>query len=143
MDATSRSGSARRDARWSTLARQYLPQRAAPLAIPVTFAYRRSDPLCVHAVFHCPQGDDVTWMLGRDVLAAATRTLTGSGDIIGWPDPIDSRLWLRLGPSPGHALLSLDRDQLSAWLQNTFTLVPPGTEEDHLDWTPIHELLAH
>ncbi|MFF3728547.1 SsgA family sporulation/cell division regulator [Streptomyces erythrochromogenes] len=141
METTPRSGSARRDARWSTFARQYLPH-GAPLTIPVTFSYRRSDPLCVRAVFHCPHGNDVTWVLGRDVLAAATRTLTGSSDIIGWPDPVDGRLWLRLGPSPDHALLSLDRDQLTAWLQITYTLVPPGTEEDHLDWTPIHLLLA-
>ncbi|MFE5561185.1 SsgA family sporulation/cell division regulator [Streptomyces sp. NPDC056544] len=142
METTSRSGSARRDARWSTFARQYLPHGTV-LTIPVTFAYRRSDPLCVRADFHRLHGDDVTWILGRDLLAATTHTLTGSNDIIGWPDPVDGRLWLRLGPQPDHALLSLGRDQLTAWLQITYTLIPPGTEEDHLDWTPIHQLLAH
>ncbi|MFD6877776.1 MULTISPECIES: SsgA family sporulation/cell division regulator [unclassified Streptomyces] len=108
----------------------------------MTFSYRRSDPLCVRAVFHCPLGSDITWNLGRDLLATATRTLVGGCDILGWPDPVDGRLWLRLGPHPEHALLSIDRAQLTAWLQTTYTLVPPGAEEDHLDWTPIQQLLT-
>ncbi|EFL19493.1 predicted protein [Streptomyces sp. C] len=141
VEITPRPGAARRDARWSTFARQYLPHPSHPLTVPVTFTYRSDDPLCVKAVFHCRQ--DIIWVLGRDLLAAATRSLVGSSDVVGWPDPVDGgRLWLRLGPHPDHALLSLDRTQLIAWLQITYTLVPPGTEEEHMDWTPIHRLLA-
>ncbi|MGW7316572.1 SsgA family sporulation/cell division regulator [Streptomyces sp. NPDC054865] len=142
METTPRSGAARREAHWATHARQYLPHARVRLSVPVTFSYRRSDPLCVRAVFHCPLGSDITWNLGRDLLATATRTLVGGCDILGWPDPVDGRLWLRLGPHPEHALLSIDRAQLTAWLQTTYTLVPPGAEEDHLDWTPIQQLLT-
>ncbi|MEW2588131.1 SsgA family sporulation/cell division regulator [Streptomyces virginiae] len=140
METTPRSGTAHRDAHWSTLACHYPSQGQVRLTIPVTFSYRRSDPLCVQAVFHCQQ--DVTWVLGRDMLASATCALTDGSDIAGWPDPVDGRLWLRLGAHPDQALLSLDREQLAAWLRITYALVPPGTEEDHLDWTPILQLLT-
>ncbi|MFE6905545.1 hypothetical protein [Streptomyces erythrochromogenes] len=29
-------------------------------------------------------------------------------------------------------------EQLTDWLHITYNLVPPGTEEDHLDWTPFN-----
>ncbi|MFG2621251.1 SsgA family sporulation/cell division regulator [Streptomyces sp. NPDC048507] len=142
---TDPSRSARHDARWSTVARQYLPHCETPLLVPVTFGYRRSDPLRVRAAFHCPQNDDVVWDLGRDLLAAGTRSASGGGDVLVWPaDGTESQpqVWLRLGPQHTHALLALDRTRLLAWLDTTYALVPADSEEDHLDWRPIELLLA-
>ncbi|MFJ3636628.1 SsgA family sporulation/cell division regulator [Streptomyces sp. NPDC090112] len=143
METTSHSSAARPDACWTTVARQYLPHERMPLTTPVTFSYRRRDPLCIRAVFHCPHDNDVVWDLGRDMLAGATRTLTGGSDVLAWPEASGDRLWLRLGPADAdQALLSIDRILLSAWIETTYLLVPPGTEEDHLDWTPLHRLLT-
>ncbi|MEV6584103.1 SsgA family sporulation/cell division regulator [Streptomyces sp. NPDC051582] len=131
--------------RWSTVARQYDAPGHWPTPIPVTFLYRRADPLCVQAIFHGPGGDDVVWRLGRDLLIAGTRALTGSGDVAVWPASAatpNSLVWLRLGPEDGRALLSVDRAHLSAWLMSTCLLVPPGTEEEHLDWALMDQLLA-
>ncbi|MER5807881.1 SsgA family sporulation/cell division regulator [Streptomyces sp. NPDC002033] len=142
---TEPSRSARHDARWSTVAHQYLPHCDAPLLVPVTFGYRRSDPLRVRATFHCPQDDDVVWDLGRDLLATGTRTVSGGADLLVWPaeGPEPQRqVWLRLGPQHTHALLALDRTGLLAWLETTYALVPADSEGDHLDWTPIEQLLA-
>ncbi|MEU9027156.1 SsgA family sporulation/cell division regulator [Streptomyces sp. NPDC048383] len=143
MEPVLPSGAARCDARWSTRARQYLPHTRTPRTVPVTFHYRRTDPLAVEAVFRCPShGDDVVWTLGRDLLSCGISSLTGTGDVVLWPGRGRSRVWLRLGPDTGHALLSISRPELAAWLRTTYALVPPGTEEEHLDWTPIHRLLS-
>ncbi|MFE2877684.1 SsgA family sporulation/cell division regulator [Streptomyces roseus] len=142
MQTTPSSDAARR---WCTVARQYDPRDHRPTPVPVTFLYRRADPLCVQATFHSPTNGDVVWKLGRDVLIAGTRAPAGSGDVAVWPASAatpNGVVWLRLGPEGEHALLSLDRAQMSAWLMTTCLLVPPGTEEDHLDWTLLDRLLA-
>lgn len=76
------------------------------------FSYRRNDPLCVKAVFQCQQ--DVTWLPGRNMLASATCALTDSSDFAGWPDPVDLRLWPRLGTHPDQGLLNREREHLTA-----------------------------
>ncbi|MFI6150832.1 SsgA family sporulation/cell division regulator [Streptomyces sp. NPDC051109] len=131
---------------WSTVACQYHPHGHRPTPAPVTFLYRRADPLCVQATFHSPRSGAVVWDLGRDLLIAGTRALTGEGDVCIWPASAATRNGLvgaATGSEDGRALLSLDRTQLSAWLMTTCLLAPPGTEEDHLDWTLMDRLLAN
>ncbi|WP_329389999.1 SsgA family sporulation/cell division regulator [Streptomyces sp. NBC_01351] len=110
-----------------------------------TFRWRPEAPLEVALTFHAQAGRaDVTWVIGRDLLARGVRTLTGEGDVRIQPTAGPGRrgqVLLRLGTrSP--ALFTLDRAELHSWLEDTWAVVPAGTEAECLDWEFFDGLLA-
>ncbi|MFD9728133.1 SsgA family sporulation/cell division regulator [Streptomyces sp. NPDC059072] len=110
-----------------------------------TFRWRPDAPLEAEVTFHPGAGrSDVVWVMGRDLLARGVRTLTGEGDVRIRPLAGPGRkgqVLLRLGTgSP--ALFTVDRAELSSWVESTWAVVPAGAEADSLDWDFFDGLLA-
>ncbi len=81
----------------------------------------------------CTGGDArVCWYFSRDLLNEGRHAPTGSGDVTVRPGPAGEVLITLRTPS-GRAVLSAPDDAVTAFLAEAFTLVPAGSEPDHLD----------
>jgi hypothetical protein len=104
------------------------------IAIPARLTYRTEDPFAVHVEFHIGTDRPVRWTFARELLLEGVFRPCGVGDVRVWP--------VRTGPggvvcvalsSPdGDALLEAPAAAVSAWLERTLAVVPPGTEFDRL-----------
>ncbi|MFI8185283.1 SsgA family sporulation/cell division regulator [Actinacidiphila glaucinigra] len=101
------------------------------------FRYDETDPLVVSLALRTPEGSVVRWMVSRDVLFEGTEEPSGIGDVRLWPSRVRTCrvVLLRLEVQQMSSLFEMDLVQLQGWLEETFQLVPPGTEFDHIDWT--------
>ncbi|MGW0902896.1 SsgA family sporulation/cell division regulator [Streptomyces sp. NPDC002853] len=139
-------------------------QEGSTWPLTTRLSYRATDPYAVEAVFE-PGDANVNWTFARDLLSQGLHTATGDGDVTVWPSTAPSacpqsatgegdesdgaRTYVELKPPSGTALLSLPRARVEEFLNQTFSLVPPGTEHAHtgsslLDLeTRLHQLAAH
>lgn len=104
------------------------------LAVPVELRYDSNDPYAVHATFRT--GDDhVSWVFARELLADGLRYPCGDGDVRVWPARERGRgvVFVGLSSPDGAALLEAPARSLLAFLEQTYTAVPHGTESAHLD----------
>ncbi|MEK8171103.1 SsgA family sporulation/cell division regulator [Streptomyces sp. M19] len=119
------------------------PERGIP--VPARLTYRTQDPYAVHVTFHIGSEAPVDWTFARELLVEgcsgrAGRATYGSG---------------RRGPRAhpglpgadlpdGEALLEAPASAVSAWLERTLRVVPPGSEHEQVDVDDaLGELLAH
>ncbi len=103
--------------------------------VPVRLGYLPADPWAVTAVFRTADGD-VTWVFGRDLLEDGLAGPSGEGDVAVWPvvDAADGpQLYLSLASPSGSALLQADPIEVRRFLDETYRLVPAGTESTFLD----------
>ncbi|MEU4098727.1 SsgA family sporulation/cell division regulator [Streptomyces sp. NPDC026673] len=100
------------------------------------FRYDQTDPLAVSLALRTPEGSIVRWTVSRDVLFEGTEEPSGIGDVRLWPSRVRARrvVLLRLEVQDLSSLFELDLARLRGWLEETFQLVPPGTEFDHVEW---------
>ncbi|MFB7590209.1 SsgA family sporulation/cell division regulator [Streptomyces sp. NPDC056169] len=110
------------------------PDAVVPIATTVSYTSR--DPHALSIVFHLLEDDPVLWRVDREMVLSGSLTPTGAGEVHLWPVP-DGRLLLRLGPAGHCATVRCDQDGLARLVRDTFTLVPQGTEESHIDWQPL------
>jgi hypothetical protein len=110
---------------------------AAEEALPVdaTLTFTSADPYAVTAVFHADSEDPVRWTFGRDLLAGGLERACGEGDVTVWPaesmeGPV---LCMALRAPQGHALLEAMCADVADFVAETYSLVPPGRESQHLD----------
>ncbi|MFB7129359.1 MULTISPECIES: SsgA family sporulation/cell division regulator [Kitasatospora] len=75
---------------------------------------------------------EVCWYFSRDLLNEGRHVPTGTGDVKISPGPVGEVLITLQGPD-GRAVLSAPEDAVTAFLTDSFTLVPAGSETDHLD----------
>ncbi|MCD0485115.1 SsgA family sporulation/cell division regulator [Streptacidiphilus sp. ASG 303] len=119
------------------------PERSVP--VPARLSYGAHDPYAVHITFHLGSETPVTWVFARELLAEGTFRPCGQGDVRVWPGRADGRGVLNMGLSSpaGDALLEAPLAAVTAWLERTHRLVPPGSEGDTLDLdTGLAQLLA-
>lgn len=104
------------------------------LRVPSTLTYAAENPYAVTAIFRAPDGD-VTWVFGRDLLDDGLIEPSGEGDVTVWPAAHEGRavVCLALASPAGSALLHLEAQPLRAFLDESYDLVPMGTEGEHLD----------
>ena len=103
--------------------------------VPVSLTYDPQDPYAVALVFHTGEGD-VTWMVARELLVVGAGSPTGDGDVMVWPaltPDLEDAVVVRLQAPGGRLVLRLGMLELDDFLARTFSLVPWGTESDHLD----------
>ncbi|MEU9040650.1 MULTISPECIES: SsgA family sporulation/cell division regulator [unclassified Kitasatospora] len=74
----------------------------------------------------------VCWYFSRELLNEGRHAPAGSGDVSVSPGPDGEVLITLRGPS-GKAVLSAPAAEVSAFLSDSFTLVPAGSESEHLD----------
>ncbi|MBH5335137.1 SsgA family sporulation/cell division regulator [Streptomyces pactum] len=109
------------------------PERSVP--VPARLSYRTDDPYAVHIVFHVGSEAPVHWTFARDLLVEGVFRTCGDGDVRVWPARLHGRGIVVMGLSSpeGDALLEASASAVSAWLERTLRLVPPGSEGDRLD----------
>ncbi|KUN32778.1 MULTISPECIES: SsgA family sporulation/cell division regulator [Streptomyces] len=116
------------------------PERSVP--VPARLAYRSDDPYAVHITFHIDSAHPVDWTFARDLLVEGVFRPCGDGDVRMWPAKADGRavVLMALSSPDGDALLQAPVPQVSAWLERTLRVVPPGTEGARLG---IDDALDH
>lgn len=119
------------------------PERSIP--VPARLAYRTDDPYAVHITFHIGTDHPVDWTFARELLVEGVFRPCGHGDVRIWPTKVDRRnvILMALSSPDGDALLEAPSAQVSAWLERTLRVVPPGSETEQLGIDDgLAELLA-
>ncbi|MFJ7997270.1 SsgA family sporulation/cell division regulator [Streptomyces sp. NPDC096310] len=108
------------------------PERSIP--VPARLTYRTDDPYAVHITFHVGSDAPVNWTFARELLVEGVFRPCGHGDVRIWPTKVDGRqvLCVALSSPDGDALLEGPSVALSAWVERTLRIVPPGTEAERL-----------
>ncbi|MGY4962646.1 SsgA family sporulation/cell division regulator [Streptomyces sp. 900105245] len=108
------------------------PERGIP--VPARLSYRSDDPYAVHIAFHIHSEHPVDWTFARELLVEGVFRPCGSGDVRVWPTKVDGRgvVLVALSSPDGDALLEAPLPQVSAWLERTLRVVPPGAEGGQL-----------
>ncbi|MEV4971537.1 SsgA family sporulation/cell division regulator [Streptomyces scopuliridis] len=108
------------------------PERSIP--VPARLVYRTDDPYAVHITFHIGSDTPVNWTFARELLVEGVFRPCGHGDVRIWPTKVDGRtvLCVALSSPDGDALLEAPCSAVSAWLERTLRIVPPGTESEQL-----------
>ncbi|MEV6424172.1 SsgA family sporulation/cell division regulator [Streptomyces sp. NPDC051662] len=108
------------------------PERSIP--VPARLVYRTDDPYAVHITFHIGSDNPVNWTFARELLVEGVFRPCGHGDVRIWPTKVDGRtvLCVALSSPDGDALLEAPCAAVSAWLERTLRIVPPGTESEQL-----------
>lgn len=106
---------------------------AVPL--PAELHYDTADPYAVCLSLGESSSTPVNWVFARALLTEGTRRLAGSGDVLVVPPnrwhPNFVRIVLR--SATGRALVDIAAPKVTAFLRQTVSLVPPGTESLHID----------
>jgi hypothetical protein len=122
--------------------------------VPAVLCYDGADPFAVRIAFG-DVGDEngivdledggIAWLLSRELLQAGLDGPAGDGDVRLWPaHAATDVLFLHLRAPSGEALFELSRATVSAFLRQTETLVPSGTESTLLDLDDeLHVLLSN
>ncbi|MEU3714225.1 SsgA family sporulation/cell division regulator [Streptomyces catenulae] len=119
------------------------PEQSVP--VPARLAYRTDDPYAVHITFHIGSDAPVNWTFARELLVEGVFRPCGHGDVRVWPTKVDGRslVCMALSSPDGDALLEAPAAAVSAWLERTLRVVPPGSEQEHLGMDKgLSELLA-
>ncbi|AZS72069.1 SsgA family sporulation/cell division regulator [Streptomyces lydicus] len=108
------------------------PEHSIP--VPARLRYRTDDPYAVHVTFHIGSDSPVSWTFARELLVEGVFRPCGDGDVRVWPTKRDGRslVCIVLDSPDGQALLEAPAAAVSAWLERTLRLVPPGAEQRHL-----------
>lgn len=118
------------------------PEHPQERTVLAQFTWLRVDPLVI--TLWLPSGrDTVRWDLGRDLLYAGTAAPAGRGDVRVLPERCDCclacgggvRIILRT-PS-GYAELFADADAIERLVDDTYDLVPAGTEFDDVRFDDV------
>ncbi|WP_175407460.1 SsgA family sporulation/cell division regulator [Streptomyces sp. TRM64462] len=108
------------------------PERSVP--VPARLTYRTADPYAVHITFHIGSEHPVHWTFARELMVEGVFRPCGHGDVRIWPSKVNGRsvVLVALSSPDGDALLEAPSAQVSAWLERTLRVVPPGTESERL-----------
>ncbi|MFE2099503.1 SsgA family sporulation/cell division regulator [Streptomyces sp. PTD9-10] len=108
------------------------PERSIP--VPARLSYRSDDPYAIHISFHINSEHPVNWTFARELLVEGVFRPCGQGDVRVWPAKVDGRsvVLMALSSPDGDALLEAPSAQVSAWLERTLRVVPPGAEGGQL-----------
>ena len=109
------------------------------------FEYDPADPFAVSILF-TDEPTPVRWTFARDLLIEGFYEPTGDGDVHVWPC-LNSEgaavVILELSSPSGEVLVQIGSRSLSAFIHQMVAIVPPGTENSHIDLdTEINRLLA-
>ena len=111
-------------------------------AVPLQahFTYRADDPYAVCLDFCLEPQNPVRWIFARHLLTTGLARSTGEADVRVRPGPDSALINLRLNSGGGDALFEIPVASLTAWLERTYQLVPPGHEHRFID---LDALIVH
>lgn len=114
----------------------------ASLPLPVEGRYNPTDPYAVELLFHTEE-EHVTWVVGRETIAAGLRTYAGAGDVKVWPRvDCDETTCIALQSPEGTALLEGPTAAFQTFLRRTNDLVSPGAESQHIHFDASFDMAA-
>lgn len=106
---------------------------SAPL--PAELHYDTTDPYAVRLSLGAPVNRPVDWVFARSLLSEGLRRPTGSGDVLVIPRHRCHRrsVSIVLRSPAGSASIDIAESEVASFLRRTVSLVPPGTENLHVD----------
>jgi hypothetical protein len=110
--------------------------------VPALLCYDPTDPFAVRIAFG-DVGDEngrveadeagIAWLVSRELLQSGLDRPSGDGDVRVWPaHGATDVLFLHLRAPSGEALFEMSRATVTAFLRQTETLVPSGSESNML-----------
>ncbi|NUK60489.1 SsgA family sporulation/cell division regulator [Streptomyces lunaelactis] len=104
------------------------------IPVPARLTYRTDDPYAVHITFHIGSDNPVKWTFARELLVEGVFRPCGHGDVRIWPTKVEGRsvVLMALSSPDGDALIEASAAVVSAWLERTLRVVPPGSESGQL-----------
>ncbi|MFF2744097.1 SsgA family sporulation/cell division regulator [Kitasatospora sp. NPDC058048] len=117
---------------WSTAVT--LPEGPFPdVAVEAQLRFDTASPYAVCLAFP-PLGDDdaARWTFARELLDRGRHGPAGHGDVTVAPGPED-RVLITLRSPAARAVISVPAAVVTAFLLDSFRLVPAGAEAEHLD----------
>lgn len=109
----------------------------AQAEVSALFSYDRRDPFAVSIRFSgagCSTEDQITWLVGRDLLRAGLDWPTGDGDVRVGPTATSDVLFLHLRTPEAETLMEFSRPALATFVAASERLVPFGSEETLIDF---------
>jgi hypothetical protein len=122
--------------------------------VPALLCYDAADPFAVRIAFGDVSDQNkvvdldepgIAWLLSRELLQAGLAAPVGEGDVRLWPaHAATDVLFMHLRAPSGEALFELSRATVAAFLRQTETLVPSGSESALLGLDDeLHVLLSN
>lgn len=105
------------------------------LPLEAEFKYSPLDPFAVTAIF-ITGPHEVEWTFGRDLLARGIYEPTGEGDVHVRPclsDDGRAVIVLELSSHEGHAVLQIEAEAITSFVEKMSRVVRPGAESAQLD----------
>lgn len=107
-----------------------------PVVMTAQLLFRADDPYAVEAVFDLGGGEPVRWLFARDLLDEGLVHPVGDGDVHVAPGQHPggaATVQLQLSSPGGVAVLEAYADDVLAFLEQVYAMVPPGQESLFLD----------
>ncbi|RJQ73730.1 SsgA family sporulation/cell division regulator [Pseudonocardiaceae bacterium YIM PH 21723] len=99
-----------------------------PATVRTRWEYSTGDPLAVQVFIQAGRDEWVEWAFARDLLADGLIAEAGSGDVRISPMGLFT-VRLELSNPGGYAALEFDAETTCEFLQETYDLILPGTEQ--------------
>jgi hypothetical protein len=120
-----------------------LVKNGVHIPLPALFTYSASRPYEVRVAFLTGEPEPVTWTFGRDLLREGLERPSGPGDVHIAPSPYarsayplglpERQLAMKVTSPHGDASFLMNWDEVAAFLNRTYNLVPAYSEGTHLD----------
>ncbi|ALO99367.1 hypothetical protein SHL15_8418 [Streptomyces hygroscopicus subsp. limoneus] len=122
----------------------YWVAKRFPVIISCEFSYDVRDPYAVTLILDSEGEHPVRWVFSRELLADGLTGGAGEGDVTVWPENDGDDgcfLWVEVGRDPHTALFEIPADAITAWLLETYHLVPEGQEAAEVTWDELTHLI--
>jgi hypothetical protein len=106
---------------------------AGPRPVPAELEYDTLDPYAVAVVLHAGPSA-VRWLFGRDLLADGLLARCGDGDVRIGPAGDPALVVVELSSPDGAAVLEAPAQEIAAFLDRTYDVIPAGSESDWFDF---------
>jgi hypothetical protein len=111
--------------------------------VMIELSYDITDPYAIRFAVSTGDAPD-QWAVGRDLLSEGLTRPVGEGEARVWPSQFGPRpvLWIQFGRRQRTALIELMADDLQEFIDESYKLVPIGTEPLQVDMdTLLKELI--
>ena len=106
-----------------------------PAPVVTRWTYTAEDPFAVTLGVRARSDRFVEWLVARDLVVDALHGATGCGDVRMSPQHVQGYdiVEIEIRASDGRAVLEVDRDLLTRFVDASIALVPLGEEAEHVD----------
>ncbi|MCL2581510.1 MAG: SsgA family sporulation/cell division regulator [Streptosporangiales bacterium] len=117
----------------------FVPPEDVVVPLVAGLSYSKTDPYAVCLSLHVGLDEPVEWVFARELLLAGLEREHGLGDVRVWPSVRSQGglpgmvLNIELSSSAGHANFEAPLREVSAFLHDSYALVPAGRENRHID----------